>query len=58
MGGPVAQVVERTADNREALGSNPSGPINYYFCTYFRQLIFLIKISTFKNNFSAYFKYI
>lgn len=25
--GPVAQAVERTADNREVLGSNPSGPI-------------------------------
>ncbi len=27
----MAQAVERTADNREVLGSNPSGPIIFLF---------------------------
>ena len=26
----MAQAVERTADNREVLGSNPSGPITFF----------------------------
>ena len=54
--GPVAQAVERTADNREVLGSNPSGPI--FFKIQISLIFIFISYSKKNMNFSFFKNFI